>query len=140
MNAALGLSPSLFERGAHQSFDSLTFIPARTILKPLRDWLAIEPLDVVFSRILIVPKGKPVRGVCRAAGPGVYPLTYDHADKGKRTMVYDRGTIFRPTATRVGDTLWFGGLERDYHFQQFWHGDRAMVLARDEDVVCIEDP
>jgi hypothetical protein len=129
--------PKQFARGSYLPQETLTFIPETSTLRCLRDQLIIEPLDVVFSRYLIVPQGKPIRGICRVAGPGVYPNRYDHPEKHKRTKVM-AGMAFRPTETKVGDIVWAGGLERTYNFEQFWHGDTLLFHCRDEDIVCIE--
>lgn len=128
-----------YDRGAAIASNTLTFISADTILKPLHDRLIVEPIEVVFSRYIVVPQGKPIRGICRVAGPGVYPRQYDHREKHKRTKTW-HGTVFRPTQTKVGDIIWVGGLERDYHFEQFWWGDKLHFHCRDEDVAGVELP
>ncbi len=130
--------PKQFARGSYIPQETLTFIPESCTLRCLRDQLIIEPLDVVFSRYLIVPQGKPIRGICRVAGPGVWPLAYDHREKHLRTKVYHGKVPFRPTATKVGDIVWAGGLERTYNFEQFWHGDTLMFHCRDEDICGVE--
>src|ERR1700682_723778 len=81
--------PSKTDRGVTMTDENLTFIPANTKLRLLRDQMIIEPMDVLHSRILIIPPHTSVlvRGKVLAVGPGHYPLRYDHPEKHKRTKV-----------------------------------------------------
>lgn len=125
--------------GGYLSNENLEFIPADVRLRPLRDQLIVEPLDVVYSRILIVSiQSKPLRGIVRAAGPGCYPKQYDHRDKHKRTKMWD-SLKFRPTEVKVGDVVQLGGAGiGGYAFEQFWWGDRVHLHCREEDICAIE--
>jgi len=105
----------------------------------LRDQLIVEPLDVVYSRVLIVSaRTKPLRGIVKAVGPGCYPKLYDHREKSKRTKMWD-SLRFQPTEVKVGDIVHLGGLDLGgYAFEQFWWGDRIHLHCREADVCGIE--
>ena len=77
--------PSTTEYGGRLHNETLTFIPADTVLRPMRDQMIVEPLDVIHSRILILPpQQKLLRAQVLAIGPGHYPNKYDHREKHKR--------------------------------------------------------
>lgn len=123
------------ERGVRMTDENLTFIPATTKLRPLRDQMIVEPTDVVHSHILIVPKGgDPVRGICKAIGPGVYPKQYDSRDKHKRTKVWE-GVQFVPTEIKLGQTV---ALDPNLKYEQFYWGDVMHIHCRQEDVAWVE--
>jgi len=128
-------------RSASLSGSSATFVPAESSIRCLRDQLIVEPLDVIHSRTLIVPKDKtkPLRGIVRAVGPGCYPKRYDHPDKHKRSKMWD-SKQFRPTVVRVGDLVELGGAEHGgYAFQTFYWGDMLCLWCREEDVAGVCD-
>lgn len=134
----MGLHSSLaaktFSRGAELSHQTTTYIPAEAKLRPLRDQLIVEPLDGAYSALLIViDESKPIRGIVRAAGPGVYPIRYDHAEKGKRTKMW-WGKKFRPCDVKVGDIVSFEPFER----QSLYWGTVFCLVLREEDVRFIE--
>ena len=123
------------ERGVRMTDENLTFIPADSNIRPLRDQMVVEPLDVIHSRILIVPPGgDPVRGICRAIGPGHYRKQYDSQDKHKRTKVWE-GMQFIRTEVKVGQTVL---LDPHLKYEQFYWGDRLHIHCRQEDVCGIE--
>lgn len=123
------------ERGVRMTDENLAFIPADMAIRPLRDQMIVEPLDVVHSRILIVPtQNDPVRGIVKAIGPGHYRTQYDHQDKQKRTKSW-AGMRFIPTEVKVGQTVL---LDPHLKFEQFYWGDRLHIHARQEDVCGIE--
>lgn len=125
------------ERGVRMTDENLTFIPANFDIRPLRDQMIVEPLDVVHSRILIIPPGgDPVRGIVKAIGPGHYRKQYDHREKHKRTKVWE-GMQFIPTEVKVGETVF---LDPNLKFEQFFWGDRLHIHCRQEDVAYIERP
>ncbi len=110
-------------------------------IRPLHDYLIVEPLDSPLSLIVeTVHKTKPLRGIVRAAGPGHYPLQYDHEEKHKRTKMW-RSKRFQPNEVHIGDTVSLGGLNfRGYAFPTFlWHG-KTHLICREADVVGIESP
>jgi co-chaperonin GroES (HSP10) len=131
----------VIDRGAQFASDSLTFIPESAKIRPLRDQMIVEPLDVVYSKyIFLEPKTKPLRGIVKAIGPGVYPKQYDYPDKHKRTKMWE-GTVFRPCDVKVGDIVQLGGMQLGgYAFEQFWWGDRIHLHCREADVCGIESP
>jgi co-chaperonin GroES (HSP10) len=127
--------PSKTERGVTMTDENLTFIPAGTHIRPLRDRMVVEPLDTVHSRFIIVPPGgDPVRGVVKAIGPGLYRKQYDSREKHKRTKVWE-GMQFVPTTVKVGETVL---LDPHLKYEQFFWGDILHIHAREEDVAGIE--
>jgi hypothetical protein len=127
-------APSRFERGVSLTEENITFIPADTVLRPLRDQMIVEPLDVLLSRILILPPSdKTLRARVLAIGPGHYPTQYDSADKHKRTKAW-AGMGFVPTQTQIGDIVRLEGFNSD----GFFWGDKYCVHAREQDVCGIE--
>lgn len=129
-------------RTAALSHDSLTDVPSDKQIRCLRDWMVIEPVDVVLSTVLIIREDtKPLRGIVKAVGPGCYPKRYDHPDKQKRRKMWSSKT-FRPTEVKVGDVVELGGYDiGGYAFQTFRWGDVMHLLCREEDVsgVCKEE-
>jgi len=126
--------PSREGRGVAMHDENITFIPADTKLRPLRDQMIVEPLDVVQSRILILPPSdKTLRGRVLAIGPGYYPTQYDSRDRHKRTKSW-AGMAFVPCETKVGDIVRLEG----YNNESFFWGDKYCVHAREQDVVGTE--
>lgn len=142
--------PSLTGRGVMMTDENITFIPATCRLRMLRDQLVIEPMDVLHSRLLIVPphKSKLVRGKIIAAGPGLYPNRYADKnghilplgrDKSKRAMVL-AGTSFRPVTVKVGQIVHLDGRQTGKDaFEAFYWGDKYCLHAREEDIAGVED-
>lgn len=135
-------------RSARLSTESLTMVPAEMVLRPLRDQMIVEPLDVVHSRILIVPAaGKPVRGKVLAVGPGHYPTRYQdsHGDylpdwNRQKRAKSAAGTRFIPTTVKVGDIVHLGGMEHGgYSFEGFYHGRVYCIHCREADVAGVEN-
>jgi co-chaperonin GroES (HSP10) len=127
--------PSKSSRGVGLSEENLTFIPADVELRMLRDCMIVEPVDVIASRILILPpQEKVLRAKVLAIGPGVWLTRYDHAEKHKRTKVY-AGTVYRPTVVKVGDTVRLEG----FNSHGFYWGSKYCIHAREEDVLGTEE-
>lgn len=127
--------PSKVARGVAMTDENLTFIPAGTQLRLLRDQMIVEPLDVIHSRILILPPSeKTLRAKVVAIGPGVYPIQYDHHDKHKRTKCW-WGMAFVPTTVKPGEIVRLEGFNAD----GFFWGTKYCVHAREEDVIGIEE-
>jgi len=133
------MDSKVFSRGAELSHKTTTHIPADAKIRPLRDQIIVEPIDSAFSSIIcVINECKPLRGVVRAVGPGVYPIQYDHAEKHRRTKMW-WGKKFRPCDVKVGDIVNFGGIERGgIPFQCIYWGDKICLIAREEDVCAIE--
>lgn len=127
-------------RSARVTQNSNTSIPAEAQLRPLRDQIIVEPLNVVLSSIIIVKEEvKPLRGIVKAVGPGCYPKKYDHPDKSKRTKMWD-SEVFRPTVVKVGDVIELGGYDfRGYSFPTFYWGNKLHLIIREEDVSFVCD-
>lgn len=152
MPAIQNIDRKTYSRGVSVSHLTATHIPATSTLRPLRDVMIIEPLEATLSAILIIiNECKPVKGIVRAIGPGVWlkqyasgspPLwapTYSPPPKNSRTMMRD-SKIFRPTVVKVGDEIELGGKERGgYAFDTFYHGDTLMLMCREEDVCGVRD-
>jgi len=129
------MDSKVFSRGAELSHKTTTYIPADCKLRPLRDQIILEPIDNAFSAIVIViNESKPIRGIVRAIGPGVYPIQYDHPDKHRRTKMA-WGKQFRPCDVKVGDIVSIESFER----QTLYWGDKIHLLCREEDVRFIEE-
>lgn len=120
--------------GVRVGNETTTCIQANENIRPLRDQIIVEPLAWEPSKIIdVVYRGKPLRGVVRAVGPGVYPKRYN-GPKGKRTKSWD-AKCFRPTDVKIGDIVELGGLElRGYLHTTILWGTKEMVLCREEDV------
>lgn len=128
------MDSKIFSRGAELSHKTTAYIPADAKIRPLHDQIIIEPLDNAFSSLIIViDESKPIRGIVRAVGPGVYPIQYDHAEKHRRTKMW-WGKKFRPCDVRVGDVVNIEPFER----QCFYWGPTICLIAREEDVRFIE--
>ena len=127
-------SPSTAGRGLSVNRDNLAFIPAEMTLKPLRDQMIVEPLDVMQSRILILPPAqKTLRARVLAVGPGHYPRQYN-APKGEKRTKWWHGTTFVPAQCKVGDIVRLEG----FNNEGFFWGDKYCVHAREQDVAGIE--
>jgi hypothetical protein len=127
-----------YQRGAALPTRTITHIPANATVRPLRDWIAVEPLEVNFSDLLLVAhEMKPLKGIVKAVGPGTYPKRYDHPEKHKRTKMWD-STRFRPTEIKVGDVVELGGKEiGGYAFETFYWGDVLHLMCREEDIAGV---
>lgn len=122
-----------YSRGAEISHKTTSAIPADVQIRPLRDWMVVEPLDGTLSAIIqVVSETKPVKGIVRAIGPGRHPIRYNHPDKNKRTKMWE-SKAFRPCDVKVGDTVGF----EPRGFQTVYWGDRMCLLMREEDITGI---
>jgi hypothetical protein len=127
------------ERGVALNPETIDFIPADTRLRCLRDQMIVAPLEVMHSRILIIPPHSStlVRGKVLAIGPGHYPIRYN-GPKGKRTKMM-AGTVFVPTEVKVGQIVHLDGRNTGKDaFDAFYWGDKYCIHARQEDVAGIE--
>ena len=130
---------SQFGRGVTMTDENITFIPADCQLRLLRDQIIIAPMDVLHSRVLIIPPHRSalVRGKVIATGPGHYPNRYD-GPKGKRTKIM-AGTVFVPITVKVGDIVHLDGRQTGKSaFDCFYWGSKYCLHAREADVAGIE--
>src|ERR1700685_826255 len=118
--------------------ETITGVSGDATIRPLRDQIVLEPLEWKPSRLISVAyKGRPLRGIVRAVGKGVYPKRYN-GPKGKRTKTWD-SKAFRPCDVKVGDVVELGSIENEngtldgYLFSTFWWGSKEMILCREED-------
>ncbi len=143
----MGVEHAKSRRSARITCDSLDGIPEDANIRPLRDQMIVEPIDIQFSKILeVVHSLKPVRGKVLAIGPGIYPTVYldserhrlpDHARARRRYSA--AGTIFRPTTVKVGQTVQLGAMERGgAAFERIRWGNRDCVICREADVCGVE--
>ena len=134
------MDPLAGERGVRLNSDTLTFIPADTQIRPLRDQMVVEPYGVTHSRVLIVldTATKLIHGKVLAIGPGLYPRQYDHQERKKRTKTW-HGMVFRPTEVKIGDIVHLDGRQTGKAaFEGFYWGNRYCIHAREEDVAGVE--
>ena len=128
-------------RSARLSGETRTYVQADARIVPLRDQIILEPLDVIYSRHIIVQKNptKALRGIVKAIGPGHYPKRYNHPEKQKRSLTWD-SYVFLPTEVKVGDIVELGGAEIDgYSFDTFFWGDQLHVICSERDVAVVLD-
>ena len=130
------MDSKIFSRGAELSHKTTAYVPADAKIRPLRDQIILEPIDSAFSSLVIViSESKPIRGIVRAIGPGVYPIQYDFPEKHRRTKMW-WGKHLRPCDVKVGDVLSIEPFER----QCFYWGSTICLICREEDVRFIEGP
>ena len=136
--ANFGIKEASHGRSAELVLKSATSIPRDYKIKALRDYLIVEPMDTVYSAIIdVILETKPMKGIVKAVGPGVYPKKYNHPDKAKRTKMWE-SSIFKPTEVKVGDIIELGGYQYGgYSFQTFYWGNTLHLICREEDVVGI---
>lgn len=124
----------------------LTWIPADQQIRPLRDQILIEPLPLdLNSSLEVVYRGKPVRGIVRAVGPGRYPIKYLDSLGRPTQKRGDRKTLilskhYRPCDVKVGDVVDIGGLDiGGYLFPLIRWGAMEIVICREEDVALVDE-
>jgi co-chaperonin GroES (HSP10) len=125
--------------GGELSYASTTYVHPDETIRPLHDFIVVEPMDVEHSLILdVIENTKPLRGLVKAVGPGHYPLCYDAIEKNKRTKMW-RSDVFQPTNVKVGDVVELGAVRIDgrvvgYSFQQIMWGSKMHIICREADV------
>jgi hypothetical protein len=125
--------------GGELTYESSNRVDSAESLRMTQDHILVEPLAIEHSKILAVVEDiKPVRGVVKAVGPGIYPLCYDHPEKSKRTRMW-RSSVFQPTQLRVGDIVELGCIQHEgryvgYSFQQITVGGELHIIASERDV------
>lgn len=124
----------------------LTWIRADEQIRPLRDQIVIEPLPLdLNTHLTVVYRGKPVRGIVRAAGPGLYCRKYFDSNGNPTSRRGDRKTsklsrYFRPCDVKVGDVVDIGGLDiGGYLFPLIRWGAMDVVICREEDVALVDE-
>lgn len=112
----------------------------RILLKPL-DWSGSD-VHGAGSKIQVMRSGRPLRGIVRAVGPGIHPVSKrkDLGD-GRRKVDYSRR--FRPTEVRVGDTIELGGLNifdgKGYEFPEVFVNGETCIIVTERDVAAIHE-
>jgi co-chaperonin GroES (HSP10) len=132
-------SDSLDSMGTRVGNEVLDFVSDQETIRPLRDVIIVEPLEIDHGTSLaVVYRGKPLRGRVLAVGPGVYPRRYD-GSKGKRTKSW-LSKCFRPCDVKKGDVVDLGGGEiGGYLFQTVRWGTKEVVMCREADVCVIRE-
>ena len=122
-------------RSARLTHDSNTDVPAEKDIRPLRDQIILEPINVALSKIIVVHEDtKPLRGIVKRVGPGCYPKVYDHPDKHRRTKMWD-SEVFQPCVVKPGDVVELGGYgHQGYTFPSFYWGGKLHLIIREADV------
>lgn len=131
---------SLDSPGSRVGNEILDFVPATSTIKPLRDVIIVEPLEMDHgTRLAVVYRGKTLRGKVLAVGPGHYPRKYN-GPKGKRSKAWD-SKHFQPCDVKVGDVVDLGGQELGgYLFQTILWGTKEVVMCREADVCVVREP
>lgn len=112
----------------------------RVLLKPL-EWDG-EDVHGKGSRIKVIRKGRPLRGIVKAIGPGHYPLKYiptQHGPKGS----YKLSKHFRPTEVKVGDQVEIGGLNafdgEGYSFPEVLYNGEKCIICQERDIAIVTE-
>lgn len=136
-------------RGVAMTQACLDFVPANCNLKPTGLKMIVEPIDVVFSRYLIVKTGDaPMRGIVKAVGPGENLKKYDKPRRfdsaadmnAKQRSKFVYSNVFTKPSVQVGDIVNLGGYDiGGYKFQSFVWGDQLHLHCHENDVCFIED-
>lgn len=118
-----------------------TVVHSVAAFRPLGDRILLKPLDWQPSKLIHVERrGRPLRGVVMAIGPGINPIKYRKGPKGpKQFMDYSRH--FRPTEIKVGDVVELGGLNQfdgqGYQFPEVVVGNETMLVITERDVAGV---
>lgn len=115
------------------------FAPTGTI-RPLRDNVLVKVLDFKLSDTLIADwKGKPVRGIVVAAGPGRYPNIHKKGTRdGKDWRTVEDSPRFRPTEVQVGQTVELGGFDiGGYAFTQIMVDNELHLMVSEQDIAYV---
>lgn len=125
--------------GTRVGNDILDFVGEHERIRPLRDVIIIEPMEMDHGTSLAIAyQGKPLRGKVLAVGPGTYPRKYD-GPKGRRSKSW-LSKQFRPCDVQVGDTVDLGGQEiGGYLFQTIRWGQKEVLICREADVCVVRE-
>lgn len=126
-------------RGTRVGNECLEFIRENEQIRPLRDQIIVEPLQMDHGTSLeVVYRGKALRGTVLAVGPGHYPRRYN-GPKGKRSKAWD-AKCFQPCDVKIGDIVDLGGQELGgYLFQTIRWGSKEVVICREADVCVVRE-
>ena len=117
------------------------YFPAGTKFRPLRDQIIVKVLPLKLSETIIADwKGRAVRGVVEAAGPGTYPYIYTTGKRdGKDFKSKRESRVFRKTEVKVGQIVQLGGMEIEgYRFRRIYVGHEEHVICQEADVCGLE--
>ena len=114
-----------------------------TELRMLRDQILVRPLEWEPSKIIeVVRKGRALRGVVVAVGPGDYLKRRRPHPDGKRQIV-TRTTQFRAIEVKPGEIVELGGLNifdgLGYSFPEVVVGGVRHLICQEADVALVLD-
>lgn len=112
----------------------------RILLKPL-DWEG-EEVHGAGSVIAVQRSGRPLRGVVRAVGPGIHPVSKRIKSGNSQRIEFSKH--FRPTEVRIGDVVELGGLNifdgKGYQFPEvILNGEKCLVVT-ERDIAGVRNP
>ena len=121
----------------------VTIIERGQKLRPLRDVIILKPLDFVPSETIpTIRKGRPVRGLVKAIGPGHHPWKYKLNAEGQKASM-TRSSHYQPTDVKEGDIVELGGLNiydgQGYSFQEVMMDGELHLICREADVCGVRD-
>lgn len=110
-------------------------------LRMTADRLLVRPLEWKPSEVIHVERrGRSLRGLVIAAGPGAYLKKRRPHPDGKRQIVTETRT-FVPMTVRVGDTVELGGLNvfdgQGYNFPTVNVGGVEHIVCQEADVALV---
>lgn len=117
---------------------TLRMMGDKILLAPL-DWSG-EDVHGKGSLIAVVRRGRALRGVVRAVGAGIHPVSKrkDLGD-GRRRVEYSKR--FRPTEVAVGDIVEIGGLNifdgQGYDFPEVIVNGEKCIIITERDVAGV---
>ncbi len=119
-------------------------LPGGTRLRMLRDRILVRPLDWEPSRIIcVVRRGRALRGVVEAIGPGRLYRRYRAKAHSSTQREYVETGTFIPTQLRIGDVVELGGLNafdgQGYNFPQVMIGTQRYLIAQEQDVAFVHE-
>ncbi len=119
-------------------------LPAGTRLRMTRDRILVKPLDWEPSRIItVIRRGRPLRGVIKAVGPGRLYRKYRAKPHNTQQREYVETGTFIPTEVRPGDVVELGGLNvfdgQGYNFPQVMIGTERFLIAQEQDVCFVHE-
>jgi co-chaperonin GroES (HSP10) len=120
------------QSGVHLNATRTEFVHGK--LRMLGDRIAVKPLPVVMSTIVLAERQGSFRGTVLAVGPGEYPNRYNR----DRSKVW-KSKAFRPTEIKVGDIVELGGQEHTagYAFPRINLNGEDVVIASEKDVAAV---
>lgn len=142
------------ERGARLGNETLVGVGAKEKVRPLRDYIIIEPLEWEPSKtVKVVYRGRPLRGKVKAVGEGRNRLQYRNKNTGEWAISVPKGLrsemreskAFQRLDVKVGDIVELtsivnaDGTIDGMLFQTFRWGDKEHIICQEADVCLIHE-